>query len=213
MVDIPQILSRVKLSRRKGGSTHCAMCSMGGVGSTALARHVGSVSDKTIREHAYTPAVYDDEKNIKLGYMYGNPYDAILSVFRRNFQDMHSKAMNINSPTPYTSLKGVSIEAYLEEGIDHFNIERQFDNWLDPSLTKHPTILIKYEGLSASIDNIIQFFECDEAFEIRQRNCAWKEQPAPVIEGFKKMYGDLAERIDAMPATKILLPAYWKDIG
>ena len=213
MVDIPQILSRVKLSRRKGGSTHCAMCSMGGVVSTALARHVGSVSDKTIREHAYTPAVYDDEKNIKLGYMYGNPYDAILSVFRRNFQDMHSKAMNINSPTPYTSLKGVTIEAYLEEGIDHFNIERQFDNWLDASLTKHPTILIKYEGLSASIDNIIQFFECDEAFEIRQRNCAWKEQPAPVIEGFKKMYGDLAERIDAMPATKILLPAYWKDIG
>lgn len=209
MVDVPQMLSRVKLGRGKGGG-YCAMCSMGGVGSTALARHVGSIADKTIREHAYTPAVYNEEKNIKLGYMFGNPYDAVLSVFRRNFQDMHSKAMNVNSPTPYTPLKGVSIEAYVEEGIDHFNIERQFNHWLDETQTQHPTLLIKYESLTESIEDILKFFECDNAFEIKKRNSAWREQPAHVVEGLQKMYGGLAERIEAMPATKILLPAHWQ---
>ncbi|MFP6844126.1 MAG: hypothetical protein VB958_02815 [Thalassolituus sp.] len=212
MLDVPQLLSRLKISLPRSSAAACAMCSMGGVGSTALARHVGSISDKTIREHAYTPNVYEGDKGIRLGYMYGNPYDAVLSVFRRNFQDMHSKAMNINSPTPYKSLKGVSIEQYAEEAVDYFNIQRQFDNWTNPDLVKHPTILIKYEGLVDSIDDILGFFESTEPFEVRGRNSAWMKESPKVIDGLQTMYGDLAKQIEAMPAVKILLPKQWQGL-
>lgn len=209
MVDIPQLLSRVKIFKKKA-AIKCAMCSMGGVGSTALARHIGSISDKTIKEHAWTPAVYDDETNIKLGYMFGNPYDAVLSLFRRTYQDMHSKAMNINSPTPAGSLKGVTLEEFLERGVDEFRIERQFDNWAGNPNPKHPTILIKYENLGDTIGEILDFFECKEPFEIKSRNSAWQEQPQPIVDGLIKIYGGIAAKIDAMPPIKILLPANYK---
>lgn len=212
MLDVPQLLSRLKISLPRSGTGQYAMCSMGGVGSTALARHVNSISDKTIREHAYTPSVYDQDKGIRLGYMYGNPYDAVLSVFRRDFQDMHSKAMNINSPTPYKSLKGVSIEQYAEEAVDHFNIQRQFDNWTNPATVKHPTILIKYEGLGDSIEKILAFFESDKPFEVRSRNSAWMKESPQVIDGLQKMYGSLAQQIEEMPPVKILLPNNWEGL-
>ncbi|WLQ13829.1 hypothetical protein O5O45_29335 [Hahella aquimaris] len=205
MLDIPQLLSRVKLFRKKA-AVRCAMCSMGGVGSTALARHIGSISDKTIREHAYTPAVYDDEVDIRLGYMFGNPYDAVLSLFRRNYQDMHAKAMNVNSPTPARSLRGMTLEEYLERGVDEFNIERQFDNWVSNLSPKHPTILIKYESLGSTIDKVLEFFQCEEPFELKRRNSSWVDQPSRIIEGLQLIYGDVAAKIDAMPPLKILLP-------
>jgi len=182
----------------------CAMCSMGGVGSTALARHILSFADKTDREHAYSPAVYERMKNVRLGYLFGNPYNAVLSVFRRGYEQMHVKAMNARSPTPAASLKGVSIEAYLERGVDEFRIERQFDHWIDPVNAKHPTILIKYETFGEHIDEILAFFESTQPFEVRTRRSSWKDQPEPVRRGLERMYGRLLAKIEAMPGVLIL---------
>lgn len=181
----------------------CAMCSMGGVGSTALARHIGSISDKTVREHAYSPAVYDSYTNLRLGYMFGNPYNAVLSVFRRGYQQMHVKAMNANSQTVPVDLSGVGIEAFLERGVDEFHIERQFDNWADEQNAKHPTVLIKYEGLSRSIGDVLEFFDMTKPFVVKARQSAWQSQPEHIRKGLERMYGGLAEKIEAMPDITI----------
>lgn len=184
----------------------CALASIGGVGSTALARHIGSVADKTDREHAYSPVVYDEECNVRLGYLYGNPYNAVISVFRRNYQDMHARAMNAGSATTPASLQGVSIEAYLERGVDEFKLERQFNNWVHTSNPRHPMILIKYEHLAGHIDEVLKFFGCRYAFQVRQRSSSWQEQPAHIREGLIRMYGGLCAKIDDMPPIQILYP-------
>jgi hypothetical protein len=197
-------LRRLWLLAKPG--TKSAMASMGGVGSTALARHIGSIADKTVREHAWSPAVYDQERNIRLGYMYGSPYNAVLSVFRRNYQQMHVRAMNANSPTPPVRLQGTSIEEYLERGVDEFHMERQFSNWTNPALSKHPVILIKYETLAESIGEVLQFFECGKPFPIKSRRTSWLDQPAHIRAGLERMYGALAAKIEAMPPVMILQP-------
>ena len=183
-----------------------ALCSMGGVGSTALARHIGSIADKTVKEHAYSPEVYNSESDVKLGYVFGNPYNSVLSVFRRGYQGMHAKAMNAGSDTPAAKLQDVSLEEYLSRGVDAFHLDRQLNNWMNPELTQHPIILIKYEELANHIDEVLKFFGCTKPFEVKTRNSAWESQPTEIVDGLKAIYGDFAARVDAMPAISIIEP-------
>lgn len=181
-----------------------AICSMGGVGSTALARHLLSFADKSHLEHAWSPALYERFDDVRLGYIFGNPYNAVLSVFRREFQHMHVAAMNAESPTPAASLKGLSVEAYLERGVDEFRIERQFDHWTNPAKATHPTILIRYEALAENIGEVLGFFHCERPFPVMTRNSQWTDQPEHIRRGLERMYGKLCAKIEAMPAIAIL---------
>lgn len=190
-----------------GNDFKSAMVSMGGVGSTALARHIGSVADKTVREHAYSPAVFEGMSNVRLGYMYGNPYNAVLSVFRRGYQHMHAKAMHAGSKTRPADMRGVTIESYLEKGVDEFCIARQFDNWTRQAEPRHPIILIKYETMKDSIDEVLAFFGVKDPFPVKSRQSSWRDQPAHIQAGLERMYGGLNEKIEAMPPVRVLLPA------
>ena len=189
-----------------GKSFKSAMTSMGGVGSTALARHIGSISDKTVREHAWSPEVYDDERNIRLGYMYGTPYNAVLSIFRRSYQQMHTKAMHAGAGTQPADLRGVTLEQYLENGKDEFFIERQFENWVNRPNPKHPIILLKYDDLASYMDEVLSFFGVKDPFNVKQRISAFQDQPEHIRKGLEKIYGDLNEKIIAMPGVKIITP-------
>lgn len=187
-----------------GNRFKSAMTSMGGVGSTALARHIGSIADKTVKEHAYSPSVYDDLRNVRLGYMYGNPYNAVLSIFRRDYQQMHAKAMHAGSGTHPADLRHMTLDEYLDRGIDEFFIERQFDNWTDESRSRHPTILIKYEALANELDTVLAFFNVKYPFKVKERKSSWLDQPAHIRKGLERIYGGLYEEIEAMPGVLIL---------
>lgn len=202
---MPKVLYRIGYIFSPPGR-RCAMASMGGVGSTALARHIGSIADKTPREHAFSPSLYADERDIRLGYMFGNPCNAVLSVFRRDYQDMHVHAMNHGSPTPAPCLKGVPIEQFLERGVDEMHIERQFDNWTNPANHKHPVILIKYEELGDNIAKVLEFFRCKNAFTVKSRTSSWRNQPEPIQRDLEKLYGNLIKKVDAMPGITIIEP-------
>ena len=189
----------------KGGPRY-SMCSMGGVGSTALARHIGSISDKTEREHAFSPSVYDSFDQLRMGYMIGNPYNSVLSIFRRGYQQMHVKAMHANSGTKPANLRGMTLEEYLERGVDEFFIERQFNNWVNNSNPKHPTIIIRYELLGENIDQILNFFGNDKPFPVKSRKSSWIDQPAHIKKGLEAIYGPLNAKIEGMPGIQIIMP-------
>jgi len=183
-----------------------------------MGRRLDSIADPTDRKHAYTPSLFDNDTNIKLGFMYGNPYDAVLSVFRRGYQNLHSQAMNADSSTPAAMLTGVSLEEYLEKGVDEFRIEPQLDFWLDPTIVKHPTILIRYETMTEHLDEIFDFFEYNKLFEfltllerkkpfkVRKRTSSWEQQPKVIRQQLETIYGRVNEIISAAPDLKIMMP-------
>lgn len=189
-----------------GADFRSAMASMGGVGSTALARHIGSIADKTVKEHAYSPRVFDQYTNLRLGYIYGNPYNAVLSIFRRSYQQMHVQAMHAGSGTIPADLEGISLEAFLEGGKDEFCMERQFDNWTAETNPMHPIILIKYETLGEHIEEILEFFGTKDPFEVKERKSSWLDQPVSIRKQLENVYGDLFAKVEAMPAIKIVYP-------
>lgn len=191
----------------RGRRVRCAIASMGGVGSTALARHVGSLADKTPREHAYSPVLYAEEKPLKLGYIYGDPYNSVISVFRRDYQNMHTTAMNHGSPTAPGNLKNMSLREYLERGVDEFHLERQLDNWTRPVGSPHPILLIKYEEMAQNMDAILRYFEQDEGFEFKPRKSSWEQQPADMVNLLERMYGDVKAKVDKLPGLQLLQPS------
>jgi len=187
-----------------GRPYECKLISLGGVGSTALGRHIWSTNDKTSYEHAFSPAIFTGHPKLRLGYMYGDPYNAVLSVFRRGYQDMHIKAMHRHTGIKPPSLSGVTIEQYLEAGKDQFGLEAQFDRWVGGEKAPAPLVLIKYEGLGEGIGEVLDFFGVRKPFGVRPRKSAWEAQPESVRRGLEAIYGRLREKVLAMPSVKII---------
>jgi hypothetical protein len=187
-----------------GRNYECKLVSLGGVGSTALGRHMWSTNDKTSYEHAFSPAIFKGHPNLRLGYMYGDPYNAVLSVFRRGYQDMHITALHRHTGVTPPSLTGVSIDQYLEAGKDQFGLEAQFDRWAGGEKAPAPLILIKYEGLQEGIGDVLKFFGVSKPFDVRSRKSSWEKEPEHVRKGLEKIYGSLREKVLAMPSIKII---------
>lgn len=187
-----------------GRPYECKLVSVGGVGSTALGRHVWSTNDKTSYEHAFSPAVFTGHPKLRLGYMYGDPYNAVLSVFRRGYQDMHIRAMHRHTGITPPSLAKVSIDEYLEAGLDQFGLEAQFDRWVGAVPAPCPLILVKYEGLAEGIGEVLDFFAVKKPFVVRPRKSSWETQPDNIRRGLEKIYGSMREKVLAMPAIKVI---------
>jgi hypothetical protein len=187
-----------------GRPYECKLVSLGGVGSTALGRHLWSTNDKTSYEHAFSPEIFTGHDKLRLGYMYGDPYNAVLSVFRRGYQDMHIRAMHRHTGITPPSLAKVSLGEYLEIGRDQFGLEAQFDRWVGGKKAPCPLILIKYEGLSEGIGEVLGFFGVKPAFAVRSRKSSWENEPEAVRRGLEKIYGSLREKVLAMPSIKII---------
>ena len=187
-----------------GRPYQCKLVSLGGVGSTALGRHIWSTNDKTSYEHAFSPEIFTGHPSLRLGYMYGDPYNAVLSVFRRGYQDMHIKAMHRHTGIKPPSLAGVTVADYLEEGRDQFGLEAQFDRWVGKVKAPAPLILIKYEGLSTGIGEVLDFFGVKKPFTVRSRKSSWENEPEHIRRGLEKVYGSLREKVLAMSAVKVI---------
>jgi hypothetical protein len=187
-----------------GRPYECKLVSLGGVGSTALGRHMWSTNDKTSYEHAFSPKIFTGHPQLRLGYMYGDPYNAVLSVFRRGYQEMHIQAMHRHTGIKPRSLAGVTLEQYLAEGRDQFGLEAQFDRWTGGEKAPAPLILIKYEGLSEGIGDVLNFFGVRKPFAVRSRKSDWESQPEAVRRGLETIYGRLREKVLAMPSVKII---------
>ena len=119
---------------------------------------------------------------------------------------MHVKAMHANSGTKPANLRGMTLEEYLERGIDEFFIERQFNNWVNNSNPKHPTIIIRYELLGENIDQILNFFGSDKPFPVKSRKSSWIDQPAHIKKGLEAIYGPLNAKIERLPGIQIIMP-------
>jgi hypothetical protein len=186
-----------------GRAYECKLISCGGVGSTALGRHLWSTNDKTPYEHAFSPELFKSKPRLRLGYMYGDPYNAVLSVFRRGYQQMHSRAMHTGTGQPTPDLTGVTLDQYLEAGVDQFGLEAQFDRWTRAVTPACDTILIKYEDLSENINQVLEFFSVQKPFQVRTRKTSWDSQPSHIQAGLHRIYGPLREKVLAMPGIKI----------
>ena len=188
------------------------VCSFGGVGSSNILMHIESGNRRRItlhqrRKHTIHPKYLVDKGTKKVLFMVGNPYNALLSVFRRNYQRQHEISMgygkywfNRESEMKVHINNDTTIDNYLKSGADRFNMYEHFYNWYNYEKNDIQILIIKYEYLYLHINYIMKFLDCNKPFTVKKRLSDWRKESDDVKNGFENMYGDLKSKIDSIPS-------------
>ena len=190
------------------------VASIGGVASTALLAHLEnhhrpSIKKHEQRKHTIDPSylIHNDETPYKFLFTIGNPYDIILSLWRRNFQMIHEVSMSFGkywfeSPHEFTDwhIKPWSTLEDCLQGYDPYHMAEHINNWVNYKINGNAQIwIVKYENLSRYIKEIMEFFECDRPFSVRPRSCDWTKEQNHIKDGLVDTYGDIKRMVDRLP--------------
>jgi len=138
--------------------------SYGGSGTTALRDHcqdagldVPRSPDSWPFKHARVPpAAADVPDGFRAIYVYGDPRDAVRSIFRRGLQLGHYSLLHdLRRPSPEVEARLESLERYTEAGIDDFGLEEHFDNWA--AAAGYPVLLLRFESLPTTWPTVATF--------------------------------------------------------
>ncbi len=183
--------------------------SFGGVGSSSLVAHLeGGDKDRvwyhSRDKHCIHPELLPEVERgleVKACFVFGNPYHAVLSVFRRGLHRRHEKSMSRTIPGYRPVLrKDTTALEYLRNGVDRFFFEQHLDNWIGYEGNAVTVLAVKYEHLDEHIGEVMDFLECSRPFQVRPRTSRFDQEPTSVQEGLESMYGTLKARIDALPS-------------
>ncbi len=175
------------------------VCSYGGVGTTFLIDFLSQYKicndrdDKDGFKHLEKPPPTRNN-NLRAIYIFGNPIDAVYSLFRRQFH--HEQSYKLLEQ--YRDLKPVplemSLDTYAAEGIDKFQFENHFLNWSE-RYSQYPVLFIRYEKIWDHLDELLEFagipIEEKRLFpEKKERKSEAMTIAEPVQSSMREMYGN-----------------------
>lgn len=182
--------------------------SYGGAASTMLMTHIyrfkniNQAGDRDGLKHSSLPPVTLG-KNIRFLYIYGDPVNAVISLFRRNFHHDHSAKLQkrlTRKPNPIPL--EMTVDEYACQGEDRFYFKEHFLNWYDKCLV-HPTLFVRYESLYDHLEEIQDFFELPKAFvdefpEKKERQSVVDSVSKTTLTHLKHTYRDLQAILDEL---------------
>src|SRR4051812_1073782 len=193
--------------------------SFGGVGSKCLVKGLLQTADEKILNQAHTHLRLPPGKDVldgrKMIYMFGDPYNAVVSFFNR--RKMRTRAHGFDGRggggDPFWVVKHCrniggkhaamnpnwELMDYLKNGVDLLEIEQHFDNWVQ-ARTEYPILFLRYETMWDHLQDIYNFVGLPQSdiarFPAQQpRGSSWQEQPESLKLGLAKMCGALHKRI------------------
>lgn len=188
------------------------VCSLGGVASSSILRHIENNNDYRIREHEKRKHTIHPKYLVELGakkvlFLIGNPYNSIISIFNRKLARRHEISMNFGKlwfqnkqeMTPILN-KNTTLEEYLELGVDVFNMNEHLENWINYKKKDLDILIIKYENLEQHVDEAMKFFNCKRKFEVKNRNSNWESMPDAIKSDLQFVYSDIKRKIDSLPS-------------
>ena len=161
----------------------------------------------------------------KVIYMFGNPYNAVMSYYRRAHAEGHNwtyiHSLNLRSKYHKHILRGANegwtVDNYLNnclstkdlisgkkvEKRDLLGLENHFDLWTDAQ-KEYPILYINFEDMWDNLDIIFDFLEINKSliskFPVKkERYCNWLKTPTNVQEKLIKVYGNLEKKVSKKP--------------
>lgn len=183
--------------------------SLGGVGSSSLVAHVENGDPDRIwyhsrDKHCLHPELIPEVRRgltVRVCFLFGDPYPAVLSLFRRGLHRRHEQAMSRNKRGYRVALEhDTTLEEYLAGGVDRFFLREHLDNWIGYGGGSAEVLAVKYEALGEHIRTVLDFLHCSRPFQVRPRVSRLEEQPESVRRGLEKVYGELKAHVDALPS-------------
>jgi hypothetical protein len=141
-------------------------------------------------------------------YLFGDPMNAVLSVFRRDYQSWHVRNMNSRDEDWAGWDDDWDLEDFLSQGYDYFHMERHFTNWTEAE-RDYPILLLRFDALWQRMPEVFAYLGLPsptmEHFpERRERLSDWSSQPSHIQRRLTRMYGDLKYKVDDTPDLQII---------
>ncbi len=188
--------------------------SFGGSGTTALLEHLRQAGVDVPEtpgsfpfKHQRTPPGSDRvPPGFRVVYPYGDPRNAVVSVFRREFQGGHYRGMRLRRPPADVEQSLHSLERFLERGIDEFEVADHFDRWFARDGRAYPVLFVRYEQLPEVWPTVREFVGLppdQPALTVQPRVSEWQALPARLRDRIDRMYGDLARRLARLAPAEL----------
>lgn len=183
--------------------------SFGGVGSTSLIAHLedghrARTWYHSRDKHCLHPDLLPEARKglgVNACFLFGDPYRAVLSVFRRGLHPRHERSMTRSMPDYQRVIRSdTTLLEYLGEGTDRFFLEKHLENWIGYQGDRVKVLAVKYEALHEHISTLLGFLECDRPFRVRPRSSRYDQEPPEIRAGLEAMYGPLKAKIDTLPS-------------
>jgi hypothetical protein len=189
--------------------------SFGGSGTTALTDHLRAAGVDLPRtpgeipfKHMRVPPTTDEvPEGFRVLYPFADPRNAVLSVFRRESVVEHYGGLHRGPPPPEVAAALSSLDAFLANGVDVFELEDHVNRWLEPH--GYPVLFVRYERLPAVWATVREFLGLETTvpcFEMHQRASAWRALPNDQRLALDGMYRSLVLRLDALPDAFEIAP-------
>lgn len=147
--------------------------------------------------------------NFRAIYVVGDPREAVLSVFRRNYQHWHIQHMDGEISKWNFDW---DLDEFLSQQKDYFKYERHFENWKNAK-RKYPILIVKFDSIWENLEELIDFAglpkQVINKFPARkERSIKWKEVNIETKNDIEFLYGKLAMKIQSMPSFQIIEPTF-----
>ena len=188
--------------------------SFGGSGTTALYDHLGAAGadiPTTIGQfpfkHQRVPP-RDDEvpPGFRVVYIFADPRNAVVSLFRRGYQGGHYRGMRLRKPPPEIEQRFVDLDQFLDAGVDDFGLADHFERWHAPEARAYPVLFLRYEQMLETWPTLRDFAGLPADYPcltIRKRESEWESLPDHARARLDEMYGALARDLAALPPAEI----------
>lgn len=190
--------------------------SYGGVGTTFLIeffdryRSVNDAYDRDGLKHLpVQPMALNPE--MKVVYVFGDPVEAVTSLFRRGFHSTQSLKLSNrlfpHRPVAHTT----SLEEYAHQLRDDMMLHSHFSEWLANAM-QYPTLFVRYDDIWNSLPSILNFLDIpqDQAshFPVRKsRSSSLSKIDSDALRCLDATYADLRLQQNEMGSIHTLYPS------
>jgi len=209
------MLDRLARSPELGQVRHAVqITSFGGSGTTAMIEHLQALGVAVpdtpgsfpFKHQRVPPGPSAVPPGFRVVYLFGDPRNAVVSVFRRGFQGGHYRGMRLRRPPAEVEEHLTDLEHFLAHGVDEFEIRDHFDRWHEREPRPYPVLFVRFDDLGAEWPAVRDFVGLSgdaPGLELRERASEWQALPAAQRATIDAMYGTLAVRLAALPGTEI----------
>jgi len=176
--------------------------SPGGCGSCALEDFFGNhINYPRDSWNAHERDSNKPDPNSKVAYIYADPYNTILSYYRRNFLvTPYYHCQHISGDVNILNVKpSWTLEEFLQMSEDPFRLRDHFRGWYDNKNRTYDIMFIKYESLPYTFPKLCEWFNYDnKSFDFKSRNSEWESQSDTIKENLDRLYGAYREELSKL---------------